>query len=105
ATVRAGGRLSMKAPIQRVFILCPAFLAHDETTHAGVEAIIGQRADDTETRATVRAVGKRIVIMPVCRVVNLAQAVLAGGEVWQDKSRLCAILLAVANGETAFAKC
>src|SRR5690606_4093396 len=75
------------------------------TTHAGVGAIIGQRADDTETRATVRAVGKRIVIMPVCRVVELAQALRAGGEVWQDKSRLCAILLAVANGDTAFAKC
>ena len=50
-------------------------------------AVVGQRVDDAEARAAVRAVGERIAVAAVGGIEDLGQAVRAGREVGQRPAR------------------
>lgn len=86
--IRAGGGLSMKKSIKRIFIFRPARLAHLKVLHRCVRAVIEQGFDNAKARAAMGAVGKGIKIAAVRRVKNLAETVGAGGNIRQYQSRL-----------------
>jgi hypothetical protein len=84
----AGGRLRVKATVARVLVLAPALLAELESAHRRVWPVVGEGADDREARAAARAVEERVAVPPVGRVAQLAQAVVARGEVGENRDAL-----------------
>ena len=85
AAVRAGDRLRVEAPVAGVGVLGAAGGAHAEAGHRRVRPVVGDAAHDREARAAVGAVQERVAEAPVGRVEQLAQAVLAGGDVGGDE--------------------
>ena len=83
----AGGGLGMKAPVLGIFIFRPALGAEVEHGHGGVGAVIGHRPDDGEPGAAVGAVGEGIPVAPVAGIIDVGQAVVAGGHVRGDQGR------------------
>ena len=77
-TDRTGIGLGMEAPIGRILILGRAGRTHLELGHAGVGAIIGDRANDAQPRPTMGAVGERIAIAAIARVGDLGGAGCTG---------------------------
>ena len=73
--------LGMKAPVRRICIFQRAFLAHFKLVHAGAGPVIGQGFDNSKSRATVGAVGKRILVAPISRVKYFLKTVRAGGDI------------------------
>ena len=56
-----------------------------EAGHRRVRPVVGDAAHDREARAAVGAVEERVAVAPVGRVEQLAQAVVAGGDVGGDE--------------------
>ena len=81
STIKAGIGLRVKSPIERIGILCGAGGAHGKAIHRGGRSVIGQRANDGKARSAVGAVDKGIVKASVGGVEQLAQAVVARGDV------------------------
>ena len=79
AAQRAGVWLRMKAAVGGLAVLGGAVLAQLELLHAGVGAIVGNRAHDGKARAAVGAVGKGIQIAAVAAIKRVLQALGAGG--------------------------
>src|SRR5581483_1228046 len=81
---RTGIRLGMKAPVRRVLVFGAAGRAHREAAHRRARAVVGQGFDDRVARAALRAVDERIAETAVRRLVEFAEALLAGGEVGDE---------------------
>ena len=84
----AGGtahRLGVEAAVGGVGVLGPAVRAQREAGHRGARPVVGHRGHDRVPRPAVRAVDERVPEPPVGRVVQLAQAVGAGGGVRRDQ--------------------
>lgn len=90
---KAGIGLRVKAPIEWVGILCSAGGAHGKAIHRGCRSVIGQRADDGKARSAIGAVDKGIVKTSVGGVEQLAQAVIARGDVGRDERRVGGLIL------------
>ena len=65
ATIPAGVGLRMEAAIERVGVFGGATRAHGEILHGRCGAVVGQRPDDGEARAAIRAVDERIAVAAV----------------------------------------
>ena len=65
AAIPTGIGLRMEAAVERVGVFGGATRAHGEILHGRCRAIIGQRPDDGEARAAVRAVDERIAVAAV----------------------------------------
>ena len=83
--VGAGVRLGVEAAVGGILVFGAAGGAHRETPHRGAGAVVGQVLDDAVARAAVRAVDERIAVAAVGGIEQLAQAVVAGGEVGQHR--------------------
>ncbi len=84
AADRTGVGLGVKAPVGGILVLCPAPAAHFKVAHGGIDAIVGDRVDDAESRPAGGAVGKRISITTVAGIEDLPEALRAGSEVGED---------------------
>jgi len=91
----ARNRLCMKPPIPYVFVLSTALLAHGEGCHGCPGAVVGQVADDGETRTAVCAVDERVVDA-VRLALHVGQAIVAYGDVRTDP---CDLLRSNAAGD------
>ena len=83
--VEAGVGLRVKAAVARIRVFAGAGGAHGERLHGGGGAVVGQALDDGESRAAVRAVDEGVVEAPVAPVEQLAEAVVACGDVRGDQ--------------------
>jgi hypothetical protein len=63
--IGTGIGLRVEAPVFGVVVFGLAGRTHFETTHRRVHAVVGQRLDDAETRAAVRAVGEGVSVAAV----------------------------------------
>ena len=79
--IKAGIGLRVKTPVEWVGILRGAGGAHGKTIHRGGRSVIGQRANDGKARSAIGAVDKRVVIAPIGGVEQLAQTIIAGGDI------------------------
>ncbi len=93
AALKAGIRLGVEAPVERIGVFGGAGGAHGEAVHGGHGAVIGQVADDGEARSAVGAVDEGVVVAPVCGVEELADAVRAGGDVGRDQRCVRCLIL------------
>ncbi|KAF5035860.1 hypothetical protein DSECCO2_581180 [anaerobic digester metagenome] len=82
---RTGVGLGVKAPVQRVFILCRALRAQRKAGHGGLVAVVGNEPGDGVARPAVGAVGEGVQVAAVARVVHVGQTVVAGGHVGADE--------------------
>ena len=84
---RGSDRLGVEAAVGRILVLAAAVGAEREAGHRRVRAVVRDRADDREARAALGAVDERVAVAAVGRVEQLAQAVVAGGDVRRDQRR------------------
>ena len=82
---RTGVRLRVEPAIQRVVVFALAGLAHHEALHRRAGPVVRQRLDDGEARAAVRAVGEGILEAAIRGIEDLAQAIVAGGDIRKDE--------------------
>ena len=83
--LRARQRLGVEAAVAGVVVLGRARGAEREPGHRGVGSVVGQPHGDREPRTAVRAVDERVAVPAVGRVEQLAQAVVAHGDVGRDE--------------------
>ena len=86
----AGVGLRVEAPVRGVDVLRAAFRTHLERLHRRGGPVVGQRLDDREARAAVRAVRERVAVPPVRRVGQLREARGARGDVGRDEGEVAA---------------
>lgn len=99
SALKAGIGLRMKAPVERVSILCGAGGAHRKVIHRRGRSVIGQRADDGKARPAVGAVDKRIVIAPIGGVEQLTQAIVTGGDIGRNERGVSGLILRCHNAK------
>lgn len=95
--IKAGIGLRVKTPVEWVGILRGALGTHGKTIHRGGRSIVRQRADDGKARPAVSAVDKRVVIAPIGGVEQLAQTIIAGGDIGRDERRVRGLVLRCHN--------
>jgi hypothetical protein len=84
---RAGVRLGVEAPVQRIGVFAQALRALGEWRHAGLCAVVGQGARQRVARPALRAVDEGIAVAPVGGIEQFGQAVVAGRRVGRDCRR------------------
>ena len=62
---RAGVRLSVETPVERITVLLQTLGAHFERRHRGLRAVVRQMPGDGEAGTAVRAVGERVTVATV----------------------------------------
>ena len=80
--------LRVETAVERVGVFRGATRAHGEILHGRCGAIVGQRVDDGEARAAVRAVDERVAEAAVVGVEQLGQAVVARGKIGRHERGL-----------------
>ena len=91
--IKAGIGLCVKATVEWIGILCGAGGAHGETVHRCGRSVIRQRSDDGKAWAAVGAVDKGVVIASVGGIEQLAQTIVAGGDIGRDERRVRGLVL------------
>src|SRR5207253_10516251 len=66
-------------------VFAAALSAHGEGRHGGALAIVRRAGHDGEARPAVGAVEERVAMTVIARIVQLAQAVGAGGDIGRDE--------------------
>ncbi len=69
--------------------------------HGRVGPVVGQCLDDAEAGAAVGAVGEGVAVATVGRVEHFCQAVGTGGDIGEDEDGLAALVVGMADLETA----
>ena len=77
--------LRVISPVRHIVVFALAIGAHDETTHGGLGAVVGDVLDDGEARPAVGAVGEGVSVASVRWRQEFAPAVIAGGDVGGDQ--------------------
>ena len=98
--IKAGIGLRVKTPVEWVGILRGTLGTHGETVHRCGRSVIRQRSDDGKAWAAVGAVDKGIMKASVGGVEQLAQAVVARGDVGRDERRVGSLILRRHNAKT-----
>ena len=98
--VGARDRLGVETAIRRVAIFGLARGAQPELAHRGPGAIVRKLIDDRCPRTAVGAVGERVAVASVVRVEQLAQAIVAGGDVGREQTLCRGDGLALLDRET-----
>jgi hypothetical protein len=75
----------MESTVVGTFILTQTAIAHLETAHGGEGSIIGKILNDTVARTTICAVQKWIQITAITLIKQLAEAIIANGNIRRDK--------------------
>ena len=83
----------MEAAVERIGVFVGATRAHGEILHGRCGTVVGQRPNDGEARAAVRAVDKRIAVAAVCGIEQLVQAVVAGGQIRGNQRGLLGVVI------------
>ena len=91
--IKAGIGLRVKATVERIGILRGTLGAHGKTVHRGCRSVIRQRSDDGKAWAAVSAVDKGVVIASVGGIEQLAQAIVAGGNIGRDERGVRGLIL------------
>ena len=91
--IKAGIGLRVKTPVEWVGILRGALGTHGKTIHRRGRSVIRQQSDDGKAWAAVSAVDKGVVIASVGGIEQLAQAIVAGGDIGRDERRVCGLVL------------
>ncbi len=86
AAGRAGHGLGVEPAIRGARVLGSARRAERERPHRRGRPVVRQVIDDRRPRAAVRAVRERVPVAPVGGVEQLAQAVVAGGDVGREEA-------------------
>ena len=102
---RAGVRLRVETPVERVVIFRLAGRAHLERRHRRVGPVVGDVLNDGEARPAVRAVSEGVAIAPVGRIENLRQAVVARRHIRRYRLVRAGLRLTVADLEHRRAIC
>ena len=68
---KAGIRLRVKAPVKGAAVLVGAVGAHGKSAHGGLDAIVGQVANDGKARSAVGAVDEGVMVASVCGIEEL----------------------------------
>ena len=84
--VGAGHGLGVEPPVGRVAVLGVAGVAQGEGAHRRLRPVVRELLDDRGARPAVGAVGERVAVPPVRGVEQLAQAVVAGGDVGREQA-------------------
>ena len=100
--IKAGIGLRVKTPVEWVGILRGALGTHGKTIHRRGRSVIRQRSDDGKARAAVGAVDKGVVIASVGGIEQLAQAIVAGGDIGRDERRVRGLVLRCYDAKTLF---
>ena len=100
--IKAGIGLRVKTPVEWVGILRGALGAHGKTIHRRGRSVIRQRSDDGKARAAVSAVDKGVVIASVGGIEQLAQTIVAGGDIGRDERRVRGLILRCYDAKTLF---
>src|SRR5262245_10075518 len=99
-TLRAGDALGVEAAVARALVLSPALLAEREARHRGAVAVVGQRLDDREPRATACACLQSVSVPSIARIAQLGHACVAHGTVRSRREAWHAIAKHVCDGKT-----
>src|SRR4051812_29384328 len=94
-------RLGMESPVSGILVLGAALLAHPEARHRRALAIVRRALDDRQPRPAIGAVDERIAVPAVCRIEQLAQAVVASAGVRRNE-RLARSFVARLDAELRF---
>ena len=97
AALRTGDRLGVEPPIGRIAVFRQALRTHRERGHRRPRTIVGQLANDRPSRAAVGAIGKRVAIAPLERVVDFGQAQPTGGQIGRQRRLRRGRFVAVQN--------
>ena len=81
---RAGIRLSMKAPVSRIFIFLQTGRTHRKHRHGRLRTIVGKGARNRKARTAVRAVGEGVARAAIGRRKDLREACPAHGCIRSD---------------------
>ena len=100
--IKAGIGLRVKTPVEWVGILRGALGTHGKTIHRRGRSVIRQRSDDGKARAAVSAVDKGVVIASVGGIEQLAQTIVAGGDIGRDERRVRGLVLRCYDAKTLF---
>jgi len=92
---RTGIGLSMKPPIQRISIFLQTFGTHFERFHGSIRTVVRQGFCNCESRTTVSAVGKRILIASVVRIRYFRKALRTSSNIGKNKRAPNALLFTV----------
>ena len=95
--IKAGIGLRVKTPVEWVGILRGTLRTHGKTIHRRGRSVIRQRPDDGKARSAVSAVDKGVVIASVGGIEQLAQAIVAGGDIGRDERRVRGLVLRCHN--------
>ena len=93
AAIPTGIGLRMEAAVERIGVFGGATRAHGEILHGRCGAVVGQRPDDGEARAAVRAVDERIAVATVFGVEQLVKAIVASGQIGGDQRGLLGVAI------------
>jgi hypothetical protein len=75
----------VEAAVAGILVLAAALVAHRKAGHRRIRAVVWNGTHDCEAWAALRAVEERVAVAAVRRIEELAQAVVAGGDVrWHE---------------------
>jgi hypothetical protein len=93
----------VEAAVTGILVLRPALRAERESSHGRQRPVVGDAGHDREARPALRAVDERVQVAAVARVEELAQAVVARGDIRRDQ-RGAAMLFAEPDSELGLAE-
>ena len=85
---RAAHGLGMEAPVRGIVILAVTGIAHRESGHGRPGPVVRDVEHDGEAGPAVRAVHERVAEASIPSIPELAEAVVAGGDVGRDEGSL-----------------
>jgi hypothetical protein len=101
AAGRARDRFGMEAAVVRIAIFGAASVAQRKSRHRSRRPVVGDRGDDAQARAAMRAIGERITKSPAARIAQLGDARRTDRGIGSDLRMGAA---ACALGDTKFAR-
>jgi hypothetical protein len=94
----------VESAVERTFVFGLALRAHRKIFHRGVGAVVRERLDDAESRATIGAIGEGIEEASVLWIKDFAHTIRAGSDVRQHQSGLGSAGVAFADFEAVVAR-
>ena len=91
---RAGRWLGVKAAVERIIVFRLAVWTHFKTGHGGLWAVIGNIADDGESRSAIGAVDEWVTVASIGRVEEFAAAVRADGHIRRNGNKVTLVCFA-----------
>jgi len=97
--------LGVETAVEWIVVFGLAMRTHREGFHRCVGAVVGNGFDDAEAGSAMGAIGEGIAEPAVCRVVDFAEALRAGGNVRNNESDFGAGFLTRSDFEILEPRC